>query len=133
MAGGNLVFSPGSNLGATIVNHGDISVSKGGLLAFVAPGVENTGVIRAPLGSVALGSGDAFTLDPNGNPLIQLVDDNFISPSLVDAEGQPLDSLVSNSGVIRQRRQRASGGEYRAADRQQLDRHERGDSYENRE
>jgi filamentous hemagglutinin family protein len=101
MAGGNLVFSPGSNLGARIVNHGDISVSKGGLLAFVAPGVENSGVIQAPLGSVALGSADAFTLDPNGNPLIALVDDNFTSPSLIDAEGQPLDSLVSNSGAIR--------------------------------
>jgi filamentous hemagglutinin family protein len=101
MAGGNLVFSPGSNLGATIVNHGNISLSKGGPLAFVAPGVENSGVIRAPLGSVALGSADAFKLDSNGNPLIQLVDDNFVAPSLVDPEGQPLDSLVSNSGAIR--------------------------------
>jgi filamentous hemagglutinin family protein len=101
MAGGNLAFSAGSNLGATIVNHGEISVAKGGLLAFVAPGVENSGVIRAPLGSVALGSADAFTLDPTVDPLIQLVDDNFVAPSLVDPKGEPLDSLVSNSGVIR--------------------------------
>ncbi len=106
MAGGSLVFSPGSNLGATIVNHGEISLSKGGLLAFVAPGVENSGVIRAPLGSVALGSADAFTLDPNGTPLIQLVDDNFVAPSLVDPEGELLGSLVSNSGAIR-----ATGGD----------------------
>ena len=101
MAGGNLAFSAGSNLGATIVNHGEISVAKGGLLAFVAPGVENSGVIRAPLGSVALGSADAFTLDPTVDPLIQLVDDNFVAPSLVDPKGEPLDSLVSNSGAIR--------------------------------
>lgn len=105
MAGGNLVFSPGSNLGATIVNHGEISLSRGGLLAFVAPGVENSGEMQAPLGSVALGSADAFTLEPKGNPLIQLVDDNFVAPSLVDPEGEPLDSLVSNSGAIR-----ANGG-----------------------
>jgi filamentous hemagglutinin family protein len=103
MAGGNLAFSAGSNLGATIVNRGEISVAKGGLLAFVAPGVENSGVIQAPLGSVALGSADAFALDPNGNPLIQLVDDNFVAPRLVGPEGRPLDSLVSNSGAIRAR------------------------------
>jgi hypothetical protein len=62
-------------------------VSHGGFLAFVAPGVENLGVIQAPGGSVALGSGDAFTFEANGNPLIQLVADNFISTTLVDAEG----------------------------------------------
>ncbi len=101
MAGGDLAFSAGSNLGATIVNQGKIVVAKGGMLAFVAPGVENSGVIRAPLGSVALGSADAFTLDPTGIPLIALVDDNFLAPSLVDPSGEPLDSLVSNSGAIR--------------------------------
>jgi filamentous hemagglutinin family protein len=101
MAGGNLPFSPGNDSGATIVNHGTISVSKGGFLAFVAPGVENLGMIQAPGGSVALGSGDAFTFEANGNPLIQLAADNFISTTLVDAEGQPRSSLVSNSGAIR--------------------------------
>ncbi len=103
MAGGSLAFSAGSNLGATIVSRGEISVAKGGLLAIVAPGVENSGVIQAPLGSVALGSADAFTLDPNGNPLIQLVEDNFVAPGLVGPEGRPLGSLVSNSGAIRAR------------------------------
>jgi filamentous hemagglutinin family protein len=101
MPGGSLVFNPGTSPDATVVNHGAIGVAKGGLLAFVAPGVENSGLILAPLGSVALGSGDAFTLDPNGNPLIQLVVDNYTSTGLVDDAGQHLSSLVSNSGTIR--------------------------------
>lgn len=105
MAGGNLIFDPGTDTRATVVNRGDISVSNGGPLAFVSPGVENSGVIQAPLGSVILGSGDAFTFYPNGNPLIQLAVDSFTSGSLVDADGRPLTSLVSNSGAIR-----ANGG-----------------------
>ncbi len=101
MPGGSLVFNPGTNPDASVVNRGAISLSNGGLLAFVAPGVENTGVILAPRSRVALGSADAFTLVPNGNPPIQLGADSYTSTSLVDAKGQPLSSLVSNSGAIR--------------------------------
>jgi hypothetical protein len=40
------------------------------LVALLGTGVVNSGVISAHLGSIALGSGNAFTLDFNGDQLI---------------------------------------------------------------
>ena len=55
---------------ATVVNHGTITVAKRGLAALVAPGVENSGVIRATLGKVVLGGAQTFTVDFYGDGLI---------------------------------------------------------------
>jgi hypothetical protein len=48
---------------ASIVNKGTITASSGGFAALVAPGVRNSGTITATLGTVALASGNSFTLD----------------------------------------------------------------------
>src|SRR3954447_2558097 len=53
---GRLEFDRPGNPDATIVNQGLISIADSGLAAFVAPGVQNAGIIQAKLGRVALGS-----------------------------------------------------------------------------
>ena len=57
---------------ASIVNQGRITATSGGFAALVAPGVRNSGTITATLGTVALASGNSFTLDMYGDKLITL-------------------------------------------------------------
>jgi hypothetical protein len=75
-------------------------------VALVAPGVRNSGTITATLGTVALASGNSFTLDMYGDKLITLAVNDQIAAKVIDvATGRPLKSLVSNEGKIR-----ANGG-----------------------
>jgi filamentous hemagglutinin family protein len=97
---GNYRFSDALDRSARIVNRGEINVAEGGFAALVAPGVENSGVIRARLGRIALASGNAFTLDLYGDQLISLVADSAIIEQLTDAQGRPLTSLLVQSGEI---------------------------------
>ena len=88
---------------ASIVNQGRITATSGGFAALVAPGVRNSGTITATLGTVALASGNSFTLDMYGDKLITLAVGDSIANKVIDvATGRPLKSLVSNtkSGVI---------------------------------
>ena len=91
---------------ASIVNQGRITATSGGFAALVAPGVRNSGTITATLGTVALASGNSFTLDLYGDKLITLAVNDQIASKVIDvATGQPLKSLVANDGKIR-----ANGG-----------------------
>src|SRR5215468_3486467 len=91
---------------ASIVNQGRITATSGGFAALVAPGVRNTGTITATLGTVALVSGNGFTLDLYGDKLITLAVGDQIASKVIDVStGKPLKSLVSNEGRIR-----ANGG-----------------------
>jgi len=87
---GNYNFTPGDNPNATITNNGSITVAQSGLAALVAPSVVNNGTIQAKLGTVALGSGDSYTLDLNGDGLI-----NFQASPAINAQ------LVANHGTIK--------------------------------
>ena len=69
---GRYNFSIPGNPNASIVNLGTITAQTGGFAALVAPGVRNTGTIIAKLGTIALASGNAFTLDMYGDNLITL-------------------------------------------------------------
>ena len=85
---------------------GTITAQTGGFAALVAPGVRNTGTITAKLGTIALASGNAFTLDMYGDNLITLGLNNSIASQVIDvATGKPLKSLVSNAGTLK-----ANGG-----------------------
>src|SRR6266516_2704156 len=91
---------------ASIVNQGRITATSGGFAALVAPGVRNTGTITATLGTVALVSGNGFTLDLYGDKLITLAVGDQVASKVIDVStGKPLKSLVSNEGKIR-----ANGG-----------------------
>src|SRR5436853_1232738 len=100
MAGRNNFSIPGRP-DASIVNQGRITATSGGFAALVAPGVRNTGTITATLGTVALASGNTFTLDLYGDKLIQLAPGDAIAAKVIDvATKQPLKDLVSNSGKL---------------------------------
>jgi filamentous hemagglutinin family protein len=85
---------------AAIVNAGTITVADGGLVAFVAPGVKNTGTITARLGTIELASATHFTLDLAGDDLLRLALDDSVAASIRDSTGTALTSQVTAGGQI---------------------------------
>ncbi len=92
---GRMVFDPAPRPGARVENHGTITVADRGLAALVAPGVSNSGVIRARLGRVALGAAETFVLDLAGEGLI-----NIDVTQAVRTAPDGNQALVTNTGVI---------------------------------
>ena len=97
---GRYKFDEVVNRNAVIVNRGEITAHAGGLVALVAPGVENSGVIRAELGRVVLASGNRFTLDLFGDKLVTFAVDDKVAARLTDVDGRPLQAYVNQSGKI---------------------------------
>src|SRR5262245_46733590 len=98
---GRYNFTVAGRPDASIVNMGHITATSGGFAALVAPGVRNSGTITATLGTVALASGNSFTLDLYGDRLIQLSPSDQIANQVIDvATGRPLASLVTNDGRL---------------------------------
>lgn len=112
---GNYRFS-GS--GGSVVNQGAITAANGGYVSLLGSQVSNQGVIAAQQGAVALGAGNAATLDFNGDGLLSLaVNQSTVNAlaenkNLIQADGgqvimtaRAADALtgtvVNNSGVIR--------------------------------
>ncbi len=93
MAGGKLLFDKSGNPNAAIVNAGTITAKEAGLVGFVAPYVENHGVIIAKTGRVHLASGDTATVDFYGDGLMQVaVSDDVtaqavVNTGLIEAKG----------------------------------------------
>ncbi|MZH13427.1 MAG: filamentous hemagglutinin N-terminal domain-containing protein [Nitrospinae bacterium] len=97
---GNYRFDIPSSINRTVINRGTINVAQGGLLAFVAPGVENSGIINAQLGQVSLASGKTFTLDLYGDKLVSLGVGSKVLDQVIGPDGQPVSSLIKNGGSI---------------------------------
>jgi filamentous hemagglutinin family protein len=97
---GNYNFNIPGNPKASIINKGNISVADQGLVAFVAPSVQNQGYIAARLGKVALASANGFTLDLYGDQLINILVDDKVAELALDENGEPVEALVDNSGKI---------------------------------
>jgi len=76
---------------AYIENRGTITVADGGLAAFVAPSVRNSGIIRARLGTAVLASGNAVTLDMYGDGLWSVAVPEGLAQGIAEAR---------NSGTI---------------------------------
>ena len=97
---GQYHFNISPEFSNTITNRGTITAVEGGLVAFVAPGVQNTGIINARLGKVSLAAGNTFTLDLYGDQLVNLGVDSQVIQNVTGLNGEQLTSLVSNSGNI---------------------------------
>ena len=97
---GRYNFNIPSPKNAFVVNKGKITAADAGLVALVAPGVDNSGVIQAKLGKVTLASGEVFTVDLYGDELIQLEVDSEVAQQVIGPDGIPLKALVNNSGEI---------------------------------
>jgi filamentous hemagglutinin family protein len=85
---GRYSFS-GAPDGSSVINQGAISTANGGSVILSAPTVQNSGSIRAPLGSVALGAAQGFTVDIDGDGLLHY--------QIGDAAAQ---ALVTNTGSV---------------------------------
>ncbi|WP_431018791.1 GLUG motif-containing protein [Burkholderia cepacia] len=81
--------------GHSVENAGTIAAAEGGSVALLGAQVSNTGVIRAKAGRVALGAGNAFTVNFDGNGLLNL-----------QVEGGAMDAQAHNGGLLS-----AEGGE----------------------
>ena len=104
----------------SVVNEGTITAANGGYVALIGNRVSNEGVISAQLGTVALGSGSAVTLDFSGDRLVHVqVDQSTLNDlaqnkQLIEADGglvimtagaqrALLASVVNNSGIVEAR------------------------------
>jgi filamentous hemagglutinin family protein len=86
---GILQFSGGDLPGARVSNAGRITVAEAGLAALVGRTVENSGLIVAHMGTVALASGETTTIDLAGDGLFH-----------IGVSGDPEGGSVTHSGVI---------------------------------
>ncbi|WP_431822078.1 filamentous hemagglutinin N-terminal domain-containing protein [Burkholderia sp. F1] len=90
---GNYRFAGAS--GQSVENAGTITAAEGGSVALLGARVSNSGVISAKLGRVALGAGNAFNVNFDGNGLLNL-----------QVEGGAVDAQAHNGGLLK-----ADGGE----------------------
>ncbi|ADG93729.1 filamentous hemagglutinin family outer membrane protein [Arcobacter nitrofigilis DSM 7299] len=90
---GNYTFTGDST--ESIINQGTIKVKNNGYVIFASNEAKNSGTIEAIKGRVQLTSADEYTINLNGNSLIDL-----------SVDKGTLDALVENSGTIL-----ADGGE----------------------
>ncbi|WP_448164914.1 two-partner secretion domain-containing protein [Burkholderia cepacia] len=81
--------------GQSVENAGTIAATEGGSVALLGARVSNTGVIRAQMGRVALGAGNAFNVNFDGNGLLNL-----------QVESGAVDAQANNGGLLK-----ADGGE----------------------
>ena len=86
---GNAKFSRDGSTGS-VVNEGEIRAALNGFVALLAPEVRNEGVIVAQLGTVALASGEAVSLQFDGEGRLHNV---TVEPSQIKA-------LVENKGAV---------------------------------
>ena len=91
---------PSDNPDAGVLNRGVIHVADGGYAVLAAPWVRNEGLIQARLGQVALAGAKTFTLDFNGDGLLQFDVGSAVGEWPRGADGMPVSALVSNSGTI---------------------------------
>ncbi|KWZ36452.1 GLUG motif-containing protein [Burkholderia anthina] len=90
---GNFRFT-GKSAGQ-VVNQGAITAADGGGVALLGAQVTNNGVIRAQMGTVALGAGNDVKVNFDGSKLLSL-----------EVNGAAVDALVSNGGLLK-----ADGGQ----------------------
>ncbi|WP_158287577.1 two-partner secretion domain-containing protein [Falsiroseomonas bella] len=97
---GRLRFDRPGQPGARVENRGEITVREAGLAALVAPGVANSGTIRARLGTVVLAGAETHTLDLHGDGLVAFDVTGQVRTAPRGADGQPAQALVTNTGVV---------------------------------
>ena len=83
-----------------IVNQGVITAGANGYVALLGATVRNEGVIQANLGSIAMASGKAATLDLRGDGLIEFVVTDKVTGGVTGPGGENMAAYVSNTGTL---------------------------------
>ncbi|MBW2045580.1 MAG: filamentous hemagglutinin N-terminal domain-containing protein [Deltaproteobacteria bacterium] len=86
---------------SSIVNKGEIIAGDEGFIALISPHISNEGIIQARLGKVILASGENVSLDFSGDGIINVAVEAEVLDSLTDADGNPINSAIDNSGRIK--------------------------------
>uniref|UniRef100_UPI001B4D721D MBG domain-containing protein n=1 Tax=Amaricoccus sp. TaxID=1872485 RepID=UPI001B4D721D len=126
---GRLVIGGGETAGARVANEGRITVGEKGLAALVGGSVENSGVIMADRGTVALASGARTTLDLAGDGVFRIAVEGdaagtapgVANPGVIDVGGgrvlltagaaaKALDAAINTTGLIRAASATGDGG-----------------------
>ena len=97
---GRYNFDNPGKTNAAVINEGTIRIADTGIAAFVAPSVANRGLIVARLGKVAMGAANGFTLDLQGDQLVNFLVSDEVAQTAFDTEGKQLTSFVESSGRI---------------------------------
>ncbi|AZE95475.1 filamentous hemagglutinin [Pseudomonas orientalis] len=112
---------------AEIINSGTLTADQGGNIALLGSQVRNDGTIQAQMGRVALGAGSDFTVNFDGNNLLNLqvdaaaVNALALNRGLLKADGGQvlmtasgagtlLQAVVNNQGAIEAKTLRAKAG-----------------------
>ena len=82
----------------SVINKGSITTLDGGFTALLGGAINNEGTINANLGKVGLGAGKEIALDLSGDKFLQVAVPLDTASTVVDNEGNTLDSLISHSG-----------------------------------
>ena len=97
---GKYIFDIPSSFHGGIINEGEIIARDNGLVALLGTGVSNSGLIQARLGTVVLAAGNKFTIDFNGDQLINFSVDEATNEAAVDPNGKKLQFGVNNAGKV---------------------------------
>ncbi|MBI4368475.1 MAG: filamentous hemagglutinin N-terminal domain-containing protein, partial [Candidatus Omnitrophica bacterium] len=85
---------------SSVVNQGLIEAREKGFVALVGSSVQNSGTITAPLGSVALASGDVVTVGINPTNTISIGIDRETSAQVLDSGGNPISDQITQTGEL---------------------------------
>lgn len=113
---GNYKLTAGA-INGEVINNGSLQSAEGGYIALIGKSVKNNGLIKAQLGTAAMASGDAVTLDFSGDGLINIQVDKSAVKALVDNQGMiqadggsvlmtarasnsALETVVNNDGIV---------------------------------
>jgi filamentous hemagglutinin family protein len=93
-------FNQHSRQAGVIINEGTITAQENGLVAFLGTGIINNGVIQARLGNITLVAGNKFTLDFNGDQLINFSVDEEAKTAGIDDLDKVLSVGIKNTGQL---------------------------------
>ncbi|MFJ1257785.1 GLUG motif-containing protein [Cupriavidus sp. CuC1] len=114
-------------VGSFVNNHGTITTTPGGSAALLGRSVNNTGIIQAQMGRVALGAGNDFTVSFDASNLLNLQVNGGVVGALAEnggllkadggqvlmtaqAAGSLQQAVVNNTGVIEARTLQGNAG-----------------------
>ncbi|MCU0934685.1 MAG: filamentous hemagglutinin N-terminal domain-containing protein [Gammaproteobacteria bacterium] len=100
LAGRYRFTTPSADPDAGIVNQGEIRAADGGFVVLAAPYVRNEGSIQARLGQVVLAGAPTFTVDFDGDGLLQFDIGGPVQAAPRGDDGQAVDALVANPGTV---------------------------------
>ena len=81
-----------------LVNEGKVRIKEGGFGVLIAGAIDNKGLISAPLGKVALASGNAVKIKVSDDGLISVAIKEKVASTITDYKGAPITKKSTKRG-----------------------------------